>query len=63
MIIVTGALGFIGSNLVADLNALGKTDLILVDELGRGSKWKNVAKRRFDDIVAPGDLADRKSVV
>lgn len=57
MIIVTGALGFIGSNLVADLNALGKTDLILVDELGRGSKWKNVAKRRFDDIVAPGDLA------
>jgi ADP-L-glycero-D-manno-heptose 6-epimerase len=56
MIIVTGAAGFIGSNLVADLNALGNTDLILVDELGHESKWKNIAKRRFDDIVPPDEL-------
>jgi ADP-L-glycero-D-manno-heptose 6-epimerase len=56
VIIVTGAAGFIGSNLVADLNALGKTDLILVDDLGRESKWKNISKRSFDDILAPGEL-------
>ena len=56
MIIVTGATGFIGSNVVADLNAAGKTDLILIDDLGSGSKWKNIAKRRFEDIVAPGDV-------
>ena len=51
MIVVTGASGFIGSNLVADLNLAGHTDLLLVDELGTQSKWKNLAKRRFDDIV------------
>jgi ADP-L-glycero-D-manno-heptose 6-epimerase len=55
MIIVTGATGFIGSNLVADLNALGRSDLILVDDLGNDSKWKNIAKRRFQDIVLPAE--------
>ena len=55
MIIVTGATGFIGANLVADLNALGRDDLILVDDLGGASKWKNIAKRRFQDIVLPGE--------
>jgi ADP-L-glycero-D-manno-heptose 6-epimerase len=55
VIIVTGATGFIGSNLVADLNAAGRSDLILVDDLGQG-KWKNIAKRRFEDIVHPGEL-------
>ena len=57
MIIVTGAAGFIGSNIVADLNALGRTDLILVDDLGSQSKWKNIAKRRFQDIVQPAELS------
>lgn len=51
MIIVTGATGFIGSNIVADLNARGRTDLLLVDDLGTQGKWKNIAKRRFLDIV------------
>jgi len=56
MIIVTGACGFIGSNVVADLNAAGSTDLMLVDHLGTDSKWKNIAKRRFEDILPPGEL-------
>lgn len=51
MIIVTGATGFIGSNIVADLNAKGRTDLLLVDDLGTSGKWKNIAKRRFVDLV------------
>lgn len=51
MIIVTGATGFIGSNIVADLNAQGRTDLLLVDDLGTQGKWKNIAKRRFLDLV------------
>lgn len=51
MIIVTGATGFIGSNIVADLNARGRTDLLLVDDLGTHGKWKNIAKRRFLDLV------------
>jgi ADP-L-glycero-D-manno-heptose 6-epimerase len=56
VIIVTGATGFIGSNLVADLNAAGMTDIIMVDDLGSGTKWKNIAKRRFRDLVLPGEL-------
>ncbi|MDB6083066.1 MAG: hldD [Gammaproteobacteria bacterium] len=56
MIIVTGATGFIGSNLVADLNAAGRSDIIIVDDLGTQSKWKNIAKRRFQDIVLPSEL-------
>ena len=51
MIIVTGATGFIGSNIVADLNARGRTDVLLVDDLGTQGKWKNIAKRRFLDLV------------
>ncbi len=55
MIIVTGATGFIGSNIVADLNATGRSDIILVDDLGNEGKWRNIAKRRFEDIVMPAD--------
>ncbi len=51
MIIVTGATGFIGSNIVAELNAMGRTDLLLVDDLGTQGKWKNIAKRRFLDLI------------
>ncbi len=56
MIIVTGATGFIGSNLIADLNLAGRSDLILVDDLGSQGKWKNIAKRRFQDVILPGEL-------
>jgi ADP-L-glycero-D-manno-heptose 6-epimerase len=56
LIIVTGATGFIGSNIVADLNALGRTDIVLVDDLGTQGKWKNIAKRRFADLVLPSEL-------
>jgi ADP-L-glycero-D-manno-heptose 6-epimerase len=51
MIIITGATGFIGSNLVADFNEQGRSDLLLVDDLGTQGKWKNIAKRRFVDLV------------
>ncbi len=56
MIIITGATGFIGSNIAADLNARGRTDLLLVDDLGTQAKWKNVAKRRFLNLVDYRDL-------
>ncbi len=56
MIIVTGATGFIGSNIVAELNGLGRSDLLLVDNLGLEGKWKNIAKRRFEDLILPADL-------
>jgi ADP-L-glycero-D-manno-heptose 6-epimerase len=51
MIIITGATGFIGSNLVADFNSRGRTDLLLIDDLGTQGKWRNIAKRRFIDLI------------
>lgn len=56
MIIITGAAGFIGSNLAAKLNAEGRDDLVLVDWLGTGSKWRNVANCRYLDFIFPEDL-------
>jgi ADP-L-glycero-D-manno-heptose 6-epimerase len=58
MILVTGAAGFIGSNIAAALNEAGHSDLILCDRLRCGDKWKNIRGRDFDDLVRPEDLAD-----
>ncbi|GAB4393262.1 MAG: ADP-glyceromanno-heptose 6-epimerase [Gammaproteobacteria bacterium] len=43
MIIVTGAAGFIGSNLVKQLNRLGHTNIIAVDDLTHGTQFINLA--------------------
>lgn len=50
MIIVTGGAGFIGSVLVWKLNALGRRDILVVDRMGSGPKWRNLAKRRLDGL-------------
>ena len=42
-IIVTGAAGFIGSNIVKGLNVRGITDIVAVDNLSNGQKFKNLA--------------------
>jgi ADP-L-glycero-D-manno-heptose 6-epimerase len=57
MILITGAAGFIGSNIVAELNEQGRTDLVLCDLLRQGGKWHNLRKRAFVDIVPPPELA------
>ncbi|GIX21912.1 MAG: ADP-L-glycero-D-manno-heptose-6-epimerase [Gammaproteobacteria bacterium] len=51
MIVVTGAAGFIGSNLVHALNARGREDLLLVDDLREGRKYANLTGARFADIL------------
>jgi len=56
MILVTGGAGFIGSNLVASLNEAGRADIAVNDRLGSDGKWRNLQKRRFADMVGPGDL-------
>ena len=59
MIIVTGGAGFIGSNLVAGLEATGHDDIVVCDVLGTtGDKWRNIAKRELRDIVHPERLFD-----
>ena len=42
-IIVTGAAGFIGSNIVKALNQRGETNIIAVDNLTNGQKFRNLA--------------------
>ena len=59
MTVVTGAAGFIGRNVVAGLNALGRTNLLLVDELGQGDKWKNLLGLQYDDLISPAEFLDR----
>jgi ADP-L-glycero-D-manno-heptose 6-epimerase len=58
MIVVTGGAGFIGSNLVAGLEARGLRDIVVCDWLGDGAKWKNIAKRELADIVPPERLLE-----
>jgi ADP-L-glycero-D-manno-heptose 6-epimerase len=50
-IIVTGAAGFVGSNLVKGLNARGITDIIAVDDLTHGDKFRNLADLKIADYV------------
>ena len=56
MIVVTGAAGFIGSNIVAALNELGRDDLVICDRLGQDLRWQNLRKRTFRDFVPVAQL-------
>ncbi len=42
MILVTGAAGFIGSNLIWGLNRAGERDIVAVDDLSQGEKYRNL---------------------
>ena len=56
MLLVTGAAGFIGSNVVAGLNEAGRTDIAVNDIVGSEGKWRNLAKRQIADVVPPNEL-------
>jgi len=58
MIIVTGGAGFIGSALIAELNARQITDILVVDRLGTDGKWKNLRNLSFADYVEKTDLLE-----
>lgn len=54
MIVVTGGAGFIGSNLLAGLEARTPgIDLAVIDRLGCDDKWRNIAKRSLAAIIPP----------
>lgn len=50
-IVVTGAAGLIGSNIVRGLNARGITEIIAVDNLTRGDKFHNLVDLKIADYV------------
>jgi ADP-L-glycero-D-manno-heptose 6-epimerase len=51
MYIVTGGAGFIGSNLVHELNREGLTDILIVDNLADARKQVNLYAARFTDYM------------
>jgi ADP-L-glycero-D-manno-heptose 6-epimerase len=51
MIILTGGAGFIGSCLLKKLNDVGISDILVVDRLRSGPKWKNLVGKKFNDYV------------
>ena len=51
MIIVTGGAGFIGSAIIAGLNARGIDDILVVDELASDEKWKNLRRLNYADYL------------
>ena len=55
--LVTGAAGFIGSNIAADLAAGGR-DVVACDWFGHGEQWRYLAATRLHDIVRPEALPD-----
>ena len=51
MIVVTGAMGFIGSGFVSHLNQIGRQDIIVVDDFYKWNKEKNLQGKRIHDWV------------
>ena len=58
MIIVTGAAGFIGSNIVAALNARGETNIIAVDNFERADKFRNLVDLDIADYFDKREFLD-----
>jgi ADP-L-glycero-D-manno-heptose 6-epimerase len=73
MIIVTGGAGFIGSNIVHQLNKTGRTDIIVVDDMTDGTRFKNLADATIADyydkdeflkkILADDSFAEKIEVI
>ena len=59
MIVVTGAAGFIGANLVMGLNGKGATDIIAVDDLQDGTKFRNLAEAEIADYLDKDEFLGR----
>jgi len=59
MIIVTGGAGFIGSNIVKGLNKRGYTNILVVDNMTKGEKFKNLTDCEIADYQEKNDFLSR----
>jgi len=59
VLIVTGGAGFIGSNIVRGLNAEGRDDVIVVDDLSDGHKFTNLVDCAIADYWDKATLIER----
>ncbi len=55
-ILVTGGAGFIGSNIAGMLADQTDYRIVVADEFGNGSKWRNLSKHRIFEIIGPDDI-------
>lgn len=51
MYIITGGAGFIGSAMIWQLNQMGIDDILVVDNLAKTDKWKNLVNLRYEDYL------------
>jgi ADP-L-glycero-D-manno-heptose 6-epimerase len=51
MIVLTGGAGFIGSNVLAEINRRGRNDILVVDNVAVTAKWKNLVGRSFREYL------------
>ena len=58
-VVVTGAAGMIGSNIVHGLNAIGIDDVIAVDDLSDGTKYRNLLGAKLADYFDKDDFYAR----
>jgi len=58
-VIITGAAGFIGSNLVKALNERGENNIIAVDNLTRADKFLNLVDCEIADYLDKTDFVER----
>ena len=58
-VVVTGAAGFIGSNLVHGLNSRGIDDVIAVDDLTEGAKFRNLLGAQLSDYFDKNEFYAR----
>ena len=61
MIVVTGAAGFVGSNIVRGLNRRGHTNILAVDDLTDGDKFVNLVGGQIADYMHKDDF--RRGVI
>ncbi len=58
MIVVTGGAGFIGANIVKGLNERGVRDILVVDDLEKADKFKNLVDCEIADYLDKRDFPD-----
>lgn len=59
MIVVTGAAGFIGANIVHSLNQRGETDILVVDDLTDGTLFRNLAELNVTDYMDKAEFLQK----
>ena len=51
MIVVTGGAGFVGANLVKELNSRGVSNIIVIDDMTDGTKFRNLVDCKIADYI------------